>query len=156
MNPSASFPLNDSLGFKLHQAAVLADQAADIFLRTRFSISYSLFSVVIIAGTMPKPNQHQIARALGVSRASITQRIARLIEQDLVITTPDERDSRAHIVHLTESGGALLESAWQAMESDDEGIDRNVDTATLIRELDILIANASSRIERVRVGGAPS
>lgn len=153
METNTSLPLSDSLGFKLHRAAVLADQAADMFLRNHFSISYSLFSVLIIAGTIPTPNQHQIARALGVSRASVTQRIARLLEQGLVTTSPDERDGRAHIVYLTERGGTLLEAAWRAMESDEQGIDRNVDTTTLMRELDTLIANALSRIERVRAGG---
>lgn len=150
MKPSKTHPISDSLAFKLHKATVLVDQAADIFLRTQFGISYSEFSVLLIAGTMPSPNQRQIADALGVSRASITQRLARLIEKDLASTTPDERDSRAYLVKPTKKGGALLAAAWQAMELDDDGIDQGVDTVGLTRELDVLIANAVARIERIR------
>lgn len=42
MSPSDLPSLNDSLAFKLHQAASLVDQAADLFLRRQFGISYSL------------------------------------------------------------------------------------------------------------------
>ncbi len=150
MTPAAQPAPSESVAFKLHRATVLVDQAADMFLRAQFGISYSLFSVILVAGTLSSPNQRQIARALGVTRASITQRLAQLIEMGLVQTTPDEQDSRALIVHLTESGGALLAKAWQAMEADDDGIDRGVDTALLARELDTLIANATARIEHLR------
>lgn len=153
MMDSAKHPFTQSLAFKLHRATVLVDRAADLFLRTRFDIGYPLFSVLLLAGTMSGPTQSQIAHALDVSRASITQRLARLIERDLVRTVPDERDSRAVRVHLTAAGGSLLETAWGAMEADGDGIDDGVNVAVLSHELDTLITNAQARIAQLRTEG---
>ena len=139
-------PISESLAFKLHRATVLVDRAADTFLRTRLDISYSLFSVLLVAGTMREPSQRQIADALAVSRASITQRIAALGQRGLVRVVPDARDGRAARVLLTAEGGALLTAAWGAMEAHDDGIDRGVDVAALERELDRLIANAIDQL----------
>ncbi|MBU3994324.1 MAG: MarR family winged helix-turn-helix transcriptional regulator [Actinobacteria bacterium] len=139
-------PISESLAFKLHRATVLVDRAADTFLRTRFEISYSLFSVLLVAGSMPEPSQRQIADALAVSRASITQRIAALSQRGLVRVAPDERDGRAARVLLTAEGGALLTAAWGAMEAHDDGIDRGVNLVALERELDRLIANAIAQL----------
>lgn len=146
MNPA---PIAQSLAFKLHRATVLVDRAADSFLRAQFDISYSLFSVLLIAGSLSGPSQRQIADALAVSRASITQRLAVLARRGLVRVEPDERDSRAARVHLTAEGGVLLAAAWGAMEAHDDGIDRGVDVAALERELDRLIANAAAHLQRL-------
>lgn len=137
-------PITESLAFTLHRATVLVDRVADTFLRTHFDLSYSLFSVLLIAGTMHGPHQSRIAEALAVSRASITQRVAALGERGLVRTVPDAHDGRATQVVLTPAGGALLADAWAAMESHENGIDRGVDVATLTRELHRLIANATT------------
>lgn len=146
--PNAA-PIAESLAFKLHRATVLVDRAADAFLRARFDITYSLFSVLLVAGTLPGPSQRQIADALAVSRASITQRIAALARRGLVAVEPDERDSRAARVRLTAEGGALLTAAWGALEAHDDGIDRGVDVAALVRELDRLIANATAQLQHL-------
>jgi len=148
MNEEATNPILHSLAFKLHQATVLVDRAADRYLRAHHGISYSLLVVLLLVGVLDHPSQRQIADHLGVSRASITHRIASLTTRGLVRVTPSGQDARAVEVSLTAEGGALLAAAWQGLESHEDGIDRGVDVVALEQELDILIGNARAHLAR--------
>lgn len=152
MADEPSSPISDSLAFKLHQATVLVDKAADHYLRTHHDISYSLLVVLLMVGVLDHPSQREIADNLDVSRASITQRITALTGRGLVRVAPSGQDARAVQVSLTEAGAVLLAAAWQGLESYDDGIDRGVDVAALERELDTLIDNARAHLARTREG----
>ncbi len=145
-------PISKSLAFKLHQATVLVDRAADRYLHAHHGISYSLLVVLLMVGVLDKPSQRVIADNLGVSRASITQRVAVLTARGLVRVTPSGQDARAMEVSLTAQGGALLAVAWQGLEAYEDGIDRGVDVVTLERELDTLIGNARAHLAHTREG----
>lgn len=152
MDEEATTSISDSLAYKLHQATVLVDKAADHYLHAHHDISYSLLVVLLVVGVLDHPSQRQIADNLDVSRASITQRITSLTKRGLVRVTPSEQDARAVEVSLTAEGGALLAAAWQGLESYEDGIDRGVDVVALERELDTLIGNARAYLARVREG----
>lgn len=127
---------------------MLVDRAADLHLRRHHDISYSLFAVLLMAQVLGRPSQREIADRLGVTRASITQRVAQLVARGLIDVTPSAEDARAVQVAVTDAGLHLLAQAWHSMEAADGGIDVGVDTAVLERELDLLIANACAFIER--------
>lgn len=143
-------PIPDSLAFVLHRATTLVDRAADLFLRSRHDVSYSLFSVLLLVGASDRPSQREVADMLGVSRASITQRIAELGRRGLVQAVPDATDARAVDLVLTEAGGTLLASAWHDLETAEDGIDAGVDVAGLIGQLQLIIANATRYIDELR------
>lgn len=151
MSP-ASPPITESLAFALHRATVLVDRAADLFLRARHDVSYSLFSVLLLIGTHDGPTQREVADMLGVSRASITQRVAELRRRGLVLAEAHPTDARAVTLTLTPEGGTLLERAWRDLESGDEGIDAGVDLPTLLRHLQIITRNAETSIRRMEAG----
>ncbi len=145
---AAPAPISNSLAYKLHQATVLVDRAADRYLHVHHDISYSLLVVLLSVGVLDHPSQRVIADHLGVSRASITQRMSSLTTRGLVRVTPSQQDARAMEVSLTAQGGALLAAAWQGLESYEDGIDRGVDVVALERELDKLIGNARAHLAR--------
>lgn len=149
MNPAAP-PPQESLAFALHRATVLVDRAADLFLRSRHDLSYPLFSVLLLVGHNDRPTQREIADMLGVSRASITYRVAELSRRGLITTRPSPVDARAHNLSLTAEGGALLTAAWRDLESAEDGIDDGVDVAPLIRQLDTIAANADAFIRTLQ------
>lgn len=122
------------------------DRAADLFLRSRHDLSYPLFSVLLLVGHNDRPTQREIADMLGVSRASITYRVAELSRRGLITTRPSPVDARAHNLSLTAEGGALLTAAWRDLESAEDG----VDVAPLIRQLDTIAANADAFIRTLQ------
>jgi len=152
MDPAAP-PPQESLAFALHRATVLVDRAADLFLRSRHDLSYPLFSVLLLIGHNDRPTQREIADMLGVSRASITQRVAELTRRGLIVTQPSPVDARALNLSLTPAGGALLTAAWQDLESTEDGIDDGIDVAPLIRQLDTITANADAFIRTLQQEG---
>jgi DNA-binding MarR family transcriptional regulator len=132
----------DSTAFRLHRATVLVDRVADQYLHTHHGIHYSGFLVLLMVGVLGRPTQRQIADHLDVSRASITQRVERLRSGGALAVEQDPDDRRVHRVSLTAAGAALLDAAWQGLDSHQAGIDTGVDEVELARQLDRLIANA--------------
>lgn len=132
----------ESAAFKLHRATALVDRVADRYLQQHHGIRYSGFLVLLTVGTIGQQTQRQIAERLDVSRASITQRLGRLLEDDLVISAPHPDDARANTISLSRKGAALLERAWQGLESHQDGVDAGVDEEALVQQLDRIIENA--------------
>ena len=148
-------PIPESLAFALHRATVLVDRAADEFLRTRHDLSYSLFSVLLIVGSREWPTQREVADMLGVSRASITQRVAELVRRGLVLARPSADDARAVNLELTAAGGRLLAAAWHDLETADDRLEDGIDVPTLIRQLTRLAANAEASLTAIRSANGP-
>lgn len=148
MDPRFLDALQTSLAFRLHQATVLVDRAADRYLRETFGISYSLFVVLMTVGALGEASQREVADGLDVTRASITQRVAELRSRGLVGVSPDAADARALRVSLTGAGESLLASAWRGLDQHDDGLDRGVDQVALGRELDTVIHNARHLLGR--------
>lgn len=146
MSNESPAPIPQSLAFALHRATVLIDRAADLFLRSRHDISYSLFSVLLIVGSSDRITQREVADMLGVSRASITQRVAQLVSRGLIRTAPHQTDARAVNLSLTRQGGELLEGAWHDLDTSDDDIEAGVDVPALLAQLQILISNAEASI----------
>lgn len=132
----------ESAVFKLHRATALVDRVADRYLQEHHGIRYSGFLVLLTVGTVGQQTQRQIADRLDVSRASITQRLGRLLDDGLVTARPHPDDARANTVSLSRKGTALLERAWQGLESHQDGVDAGVDVKTLVQQLDQIIDNA--------------
>lgn len=152
MPESAPSSVAASLAFALHRATTLVDRAADMFLRARHDVSYSLFSVLLLVGTNETLTQREVADMLSVSRASITQRVAELRRRGLIETSPSMSDARAVNLSLTESGGSLLTAAWHDLESAEDGIEEGIEAPSLIRQLEMLSENAAAYIRRLRQG----
>ena len=131
-----------STAFKLHRATVLLDRIADEYLVAVHRIHYAPFLVLLMARVLGPTTQQAIARNLGVSRASVTQRLGVLQNAGLVAVTKSATDSRANTVELTAEGTTLVEAAWLGLERHQDGVDFGVDEPVLAAQLDRLIDNA--------------
>jgi len=60
----------------------------------------------------------EAALHFGLSQAATSEHIARLVRRELLVTLPDERDRRRHLVWLTTKGRALLEDERQVLSVD--------------------------------------
>jgi len=136
----------DSPAVKLHRATVLLDRLADDYLRDHHGIRYAPFLILLMLGILGPSTQQRLATNLDVSRASITQRIGGLSADGLVRVEVDPQDARAHRVDLTERGRELLERAWSGLDAHQDGVDRGVDSAALVAQLDVLIENATAAL----------
>jgi len=135
-------PLLDSTAFKLNRAAVLIERIADNYLRQSHGIRYAPFLVLMMASLTGPTSQQAIAANLGVSRASVTQRVAALVADGHLAVTINPRDARANLVSLTVSGAEVFDRAWAGLESRQDGLDTGIDERALASALDRLIANA--------------
>ncbi|MGO4230706.1 MarR family winged helix-turn-helix transcriptional regulator [Arthrobacter sp. YAF34] len=132
----------ESAVFKLHRATLLVDRVADRYLQEHHGMRYSAFLVLLTIGTVGQLTQRQIADNLDVSRASITQRLRRLLDDDLVTARPHPEDARANTISLSRKGAELLERAWRGLETHQDGVDEGVDVKALVLQLDRISDNA--------------
>ena len=88
--------ITESAVFKLHRVTALIDRIADDYLASAHGIRYAPFLVLLMAHVLGPTSQQRIAANLGVSRASITQRVGGLVEQGLLAVEPDPADARAN------------------------------------------------------------
>jgi DNA-binding MarR family transcriptional regulator len=152
----------ESTAFKLHRATVLLDRIADDYLLANHGIRYAPFLVLLMARVLGPTTQQAIAANLGVSRASITQRVGALAESGLMCVGKSATDARANTVVLTAEGVALVDAAWAGLEDHQGGIDDGVDETALALQLDRLIANAlgishsGTRIAAAEAASTPS
>lgn len=130
------------LALTLHRATALVDRVADTYLRPAHGISVSMFAALVTIDAVAPASQADVARALDVSRAAVTQRLQGLVARGLVAVVVDTADGRANVVSLTSAGAELLAAAWDGLARSDDGVERGVDTAALQAALDTVIANA--------------
>ncbi len=123
----------DSTAFKLHRVTALLDRVADAYLRAEHGIRYPAFLVLLMVRVLGEPSQQRIAANLGVSRASVTQRVGALVGDGLLAIRTDPADSRANVVTLTARGAALLDAAWNGLDTHQAGLDDGVDEDALAR-----------------------
>jgi DNA-binding MarR family transcriptional regulator len=140
----------DSTAFKLHRATVLLDRIADDYLLAQHGIRYAPFLVLLMARVLGPTTQQAIAANLGVSRASVTQRVGALAASGLLRAEKSATDARANTVVLTDEGLALVDAAWTGLEQNQDGTEAGVDEAALARQLDRLIENALGIIRSTR------
>jgi DNA-binding MarR family transcriptional regulator len=135
-------PTAQRLALALHRATALVDRVADGYLQPAHGMGISMFAALVTIDAVGPASQSEVARALDVSRAAVTQRLTRLVERGLVEVVPDPADSRANVVSITSAGRTLLAEAWDGLARSDDGLERGVDLAALQQALDTLIANA--------------
>ncbi len=133
----------DSTAFKLHRVTALLDRVADSYLRSEHGIRYPAFLVLLMVRVLGEPSQQRIAANLGVSRASVTQRVGALVDDGLLTTRSDPADSRANLVALTTRGATLLDASWTGLDAHQAGLDDGVDEAALVAQLDRILANGA-------------
>lgn len=132
----------------LHRATALVDRIADDYLQPAHGISISVFAALVTIDAVGPASQSDVARGLGVSRAAVTQRLRRLVEDGLVEVVSDPANSRANVVSTTPAGRALLAEAWAGLARSDDGLERGVDLGALQQALDTMIANAEEHLAR--------
>lgn len=63
----------------------------------------------LLLGAEPALRPHDLAVALGITPATVSGIVARLVEANLVLQVPDPADKRSRRLQLTESGVQALE-----------------------------------------------
>jgi DNA-binding MarR family transcriptional regulator len=136
-DPLSLGPLPQLIGYALRRAqlAVFADFMqcfAELPLRP------AQFSTLLVLRHNPGPRPSQIADALGIKRANFVTLQADLIARGLVERRGNAQDRRAHSLHLTPAGEALLVQADATLARHESGFANRlgqVDYDTLLRIL---------------------
>ena len=129
----------DSTAFKLHRATLIIDRLADDYLQQHHGIRYAPMLVLLMVRLLGPTSQQAIAENLGVSRASVSQRVTPLVADGLLVI--EKLDGRTHRVTLTDRGRELFDTAWNGLENHQSTLDEGVDEAALAAQLDRIIDN---------------
>jgi DNA-binding MarR family transcriptional regulator len=135
--PLSLGPLPHLIGYALRrsQLAVFADFMqcfAELRLRP------AQFSTLLVLRHNPGPRPSQVADALGIKRANFVTLQGDLIARGLVERRGNARDRRAHSLHLTPDGEALLVRADATLAKHESGFAAKLgqqDYETLLRIL---------------------
>lgn len=104
------------LGYRLRMAQVrLFRHFAETL--AAFAISPAQAGLLILADDNPEASQSDLARALGIERASLGQTLAQLVAKGLVRKERHPADGRAHVLRLTAEGRAFLDRLYPAIEA---------------------------------------
>jgi len=138
----AILDLSDKIAIELLPTAPLALPLPDLTMK-QFRIAMFLFT----GGPM---RMSCIAQMLGVSLATATGIVDRLVEQDIVQRQHDLEDRRVVICHLSPHGREILGQTWQAFRNNTKRILMTVpeDRINLVSETLILLLETSKILKK--------
>ncbi|KHL16050.1 DNA-binding MarR family transcriptional regulator [Mumia flava] len=84
-----------------------ADLRIDAMVASELSIQQ--LKVLTLAVHRSPVTAHDVAETLGVSAATVSGLVGRLVDRDLLVQEPDPRDGRARRLRATEAGQDALE-----------------------------------------------
>ena len=96
----------------------LKSEATKIYRANGIEFSDSWFLVALVLSERDGISVSEAAEALGYSHAAISQMAATMERKGLLVGSPDERDRRRTLLHLTEEGRATIEALqpiWNAV-----------------------------------------
>jgi DNA-binding MarR family transcriptional regulator len=125
---------------RLQLAAHLVKKVADREMLEKTGLSVAQVAVLNAIAAGDGPTQRSVGAALGINESAVTAMARRLVESGLV--TRARRDGRAHALHLTSEGAAVVREAQHAFRSVNArfGVLPPADSHELAGLLDAIIA----------------
>ena len=96
----------------------LKSEATQIYRANGIEFSDSWFLVALVLSERDGISVSEAADSLGYSHAAISQMAATMERKGLVVGSPDERDRRRTLLHLTDEGRSAIEALrpiWDAV-----------------------------------------
>lgn len=111
-------PLPSFVGYALRRAQIAVFQD---FVQTMAAhdVRPAQYSVLLLIDRNPGVNQTQLGEALGIKTANLVVMLNGLQKRGLTERRPDATDRRAHALHLTPAGAALM-AALQTLQQEHE------------------------------------
>jgi DNA-binding MarR family transcriptional regulator len=98
----------------------------------RLNLTTPQLKVVLLLFVNGSSRMSEIASALGVSLATATGVVDRLVERDLLAREDDPDDRRVVLCHLTSKGKELIGGLWQLSQDQIRVIMRAIDSRQLL------------------------
>lgn len=106
------YKLDDQIGYLLRQAS--QKHAAIFQAHMVHKLTPTQFSALIRIHEHGQCSQNRLGRLASMDVATIKGVVDRLLQKDLIATSPDPNDRRRVLITLTQSGGAILEELFAA------------------------------------------
>lgn len=143
-----------AIGKRLRRLSSLIDQDVKRFYDAEgVSFEQRWFGVLNELALKGPMSVKDLAEALRITHASVSETRKSLEERKLIGSRPDKEDGRQRLLSLTKSGEAFIETMqplWQALE--DVSVELNTETRNVVAALDRLSAalDKKSLFERAR------
>ena len=105
---------------RAHQAATA--RFAEEMSQAGLALTPFQYAALSAIAAQPGLDQARVAQMADCDRATMGGVLDRLVDRGLVARTVSERDRRARVLHLTESGAALLAQARPVAETVQEAL----------------------------------
>jgi MarR family transcriptional regulator for hemolysin len=125
-------PGGPPIGLLLHRVAREVSRAFDARL-TAAGGSRSVWLVLLALRRGPVASQRELADALGLRAATLTQQLDAMESAGLVTRSGDPANRRVHRVELTEAGLALFDRLRDAAREHDEQLRAGLDGGDVAR-----------------------
>ena len=76
-------------------------------------ITPNVIGVLALVNRQPGTNQAELARLIGLERATVGEQVLRAVERGFLRRDPSPHDARSYALYLTASGAAMLETLRQ-------------------------------------------
>ena len=97
--------------FRMHELVIRLDRAAQLMLEP-LGVTFNDFLLLLAVGGNPTSSQQEVARFIGVGKASVSLRVRVLAEKGLVAQSLNPQNRRESHVVLTDDGRRVyLEAA---------------------------------------------
>ncbi len=149
----------DTEVFLLHEIVALLDGLARKRVLEPLGLTYAEFLVAMSALEFDAPTQSEVGFRLEMSKSLVSQRVASLVEKDILRQRRDPANRRQVRLELTENGARVLERVYGQMANnaaelfDVLGTSRPAFRQSLLRLTEALAKRAVE--EGARSGGHP-
>lgn len=97
-------PISHFLTYRVNVLANLFNRQMERLLQHEFAIALPDWRVIAHLGQFGALSVKQLSRHSEMDKALVSRIVTRLVEREVVVSRPDERDKRSVSVKLTESG----------------------------------------------------
>ena len=100
------------IGLFLHVAYMCVTSTFDAQIG-QGEITPNLIGVLALVNRQPGTNQAELARLIGLERATVGEQVARAVKRGFLRRDPSPRDARSYALHVTSRGAQMLETLRQ-------------------------------------------
>jgi MarR family transcriptional regulator, organic hydroperoxide resistance regulator len=108
--------------FLLHEIVVLLDGLARKRVLEPLGLTYSEFLVAMSAREFDAPTQSEVGFRLEMSKSLVSQRVASLVQKDILCQRRDPANRRQVRLELTKNGAVVTETIYRQLADNAEEI----------------------------------
>ena len=124
--PADQLPLHQFITYRLSRVQAKLNAQATRLLRATSGITLIQWRIIALTGAAGETRLSDLARAAALDKGLLSRNLKTLIEDDIVLSRPDESDHRAQILSLAPRGQKIFERTLPVTRRRQAGLRRHL------------------------------